>query len=754
MYEQPAYGLQTVAGEDMVLQSVNVEVAFNNLLCETSMTQVYQNQGEKPIEAVYTFPLASHAVLLGLKVTIGDRNLQGVVVEKASAEEQYEEAITDGDTAIMLEQLQPGLYTMNVGNLLAGEELSITIIYTELYSWQGDTLRFYLPTTIALRYGNMEIAGLQPHQTPEYDLLAGNRFQLKINITGILSDADINSPSHPITLAKSMEKTIVTLAAGETSMDRDFILNIRSNQVKKDVALVDIDLDGKFVALASFVPQLPAPDKTPPKSIKIVVDCSGSMAGDSITQARQAISDIFNQLRPEDHFNLIAFGSTIKTFFDRQVQANKKNITKLNRQLRSLDADMGGTEIQQALQAAIQLPGPAIPQDILLITDGEVWESDEIINTAKKSGHRIFTVGVGSSVSESFVRQLAKETGGACELVAPQEKMAEKIVRHFKRIYLPQAENVVVHWPVEPVRIVPGDIGPVYDGDTLHIFACFDEKPCGPIILDMTLADGQTVSQTAIPGDQKNTMSDNNLPGALARIAINKALDDESEKNATDLAVKYQLISPNTNYLIIETRNEKEKGQELPTLRKVPQMLAAGWGGTGTVLHERIADYCRPQFSREKPEAQISFQRQPSPEQKNKNRQKTSPDSFVSSCNLRHRNWFRSVLQIVNFADLLDCNLPDRILEVIETIAEQYDPKVPGELIVLVFLYTLEQSAIGKGFNRNTRRAIKKTWKIMRPDKQLINLMTEAFADITKDDWGANYPLRNENNQESNRSHG
>ena len=149
MYEHTAQSLRTVAGKNIALQSVNVEVSFNNLFCETSITQVYQNQEEKLIEAVYSFPLASRAVLLGLKVTIGDRELQGVVVERLSAEEQYEEAITDGDAAIMLEQLQPGLYTMNVGNMLAGEKVAITIIYTELYFWQSDTLRFHLPTTIA-----------------------------------------------------------------------------------------------------------------------------------------------------------------------------------------------------------------------------------------------------------------------------------------------------------------------------------------------------------------------------------------------------------------------------------------------------------------------------------------------------------------------------------------------------------------------------------------------------------------------------
>jgi len=91
----------------------------------------------------------------------------------------------------------------------------------------------------------------------------------------------------------------------------------------------------------------------------------------------------------------------------------------------------------------------------LLITDGEVWESDEIIDKMKKSGHRVFTIGVGSSVSEGFVRQLARETGGACELVVPNEAMSEKIVRHFKRIFLPRTESATIRWPQLPIQETP-----------------------------------------------------------------------------------------------------------------------------------------------------------------------------------------------------------------------------------------------------------------------------------------------------------
>ncbi|MGB5230704.1 MAG: VIT domain-containing protein [Desulfoprunum sp.] len=164
--DQSRTGLHTIDGQNIALQSVNVEVAFSNLFCDTIMTQAYRNLENTPIEAVYTFPLTSRAVLLGMDVMIGDRKLQGVVVERSSAEEQYEEAIINGDAAIMLEQIQPGLYTMNVGNIGAGEEVRVQIRYAELYAWQGNSLRFHLPTTIAPRYGHPEKTGLQPHQIP------------------------------------------------------------------------------------------------------------------------------------------------------------------------------------------------------------------------------------------------------------------------------------------------------------------------------------------------------------------------------------------------------------------------------------------------------------------------------------------------------------------------------------------------------------------------------------------------------------
>ena len=113
--------LSGLQGERIVLRDVAVSAVLRDLLAEVTVSQTYRNDEQVNIEAVYTFPLPVDAVLLDVTVVIGGRVLKGTVVEKKTAEEQYEDAVASGDAAVMLEALEPGLYTMNVGNLLPQE---------------------------------------------------------------------------------------------------------------------------------------------------------------------------------------------------------------------------------------------------------------------------------------------------------------------------------------------------------------------------------------------------------------------------------------------------------------------------------------------------------------------------------------------------------------------------------------------------------------------------------------------------------
>ncbi|WP_198323099.1 VIT domain-containing protein [Methylococcus capsulatus] len=135
-------------GRKVALKGVNAYARLQSLLAEVEVEQSYRNPWDTNIEAVYTFPLPFGAVLLGLEVEIAGKKLRGQVVEKKEAERRYENAVTDGDSAVMLEEAGPGLYTASLGNLMAGESAVIRYRYGLLLHWQGDRLRFLMPTTM------------------------------------------------------------------------------------------------------------------------------------------------------------------------------------------------------------------------------------------------------------------------------------------------------------------------------------------------------------------------------------------------------------------------------------------------------------------------------------------------------------------------------------------------------------------------------------------------------------------------------
>ncbi len=556
-----------------------MSAVLRDLLAEVTVAQTYRNDEQVNIEAVYTFPLPLDAVLLDLQVEIGGRVLKGVVVEKKAAEEKYEDAVAAGDAAVMLQVIEPGLYTMNVGNLLPREKATITFSYAILYRWAGDRLRFFLPTTVAPRFGGSPHL---PHQAPEVSLTVENQFSLQVEIYGSLREAQFVCPSHEVKLAKSADKVVISLQQAKAVMDRDFILSVKAPQATRSFAQCGSDGEG-VAAVASFQPFFPGLQQPRPLNLAIVVDCSGSMQGDSIEQAKQALEGILDALQPHDRVTLIAFGNTTNLLSDRLLPCNKTNLGKAKRFAKQLGATMGGTEIGKALHDAYAAVSGSESADIFLVTDGEVSAWEAVVQEAKHSGHRIFTVGVGSAVSEAFVRGLAAGTGGECELVSPREGMADRVIRHFERMRAPRASRVAIHWPEGSYDISPSKLGAVFEGDTVIVSARFDPPSIsGTVVLEVETEKGE-VMRHELPISTAPPPSSTDRLSTVARLAAAARLKELDGAAGLETALRYRLVSPWTNWLVIAERPEEEKAQDLPALRKVPQTLQAGWGGVGSV---------------------------------------------------------------------------------------------------------------------------------------------------------------------------
>jgi len=600
MFEQIRQKVQETMGFNshqeaaMVLNKSAVKVSMQGISVQTEINQFFENNESQAIEAVYTFPLPLEAVLLDIIVTLDDKIIRGSIQPKVQAMERYEKAIEEGDTSLLLEKIEDGLFTLNIGNLLPSQKVKVTLIYSEILHWQGSELRYVLPTVIAPKYG---YSPLEPQQQPEYDYQAEYHLEFSLQIKGGLASCSVISPSHIINSQLQPSGQSITLQK-EAFLDRDLIINLQSPKSNAAYAVAQED-DSEYALIATFNPSfnLLSDDKEQSQTkragrvVNILVDCSGSMQGDSINLAKKALLMALDQLGEQDFFSIIRFGNRIDEVTQGIVQANKANLVRARRQIRYMQADLGGTEIFSALNTVMSQNNPGTcQQDCFLVTDGEIWDNGELDRTSdefKQKQQRVFTVGVGSAVSEKLIRRLASDTLGSSEFVAPNEDMVKKIDRHFKRIFMPSLNQVhldfgqQVLWQSTPQNL--------FVGDSVTIYARLKGKPEN-ITLSASSHNTLAYQETIIVES-----SDNPQKALIRQVAHQYLQTVEDEEDRSNVAVKYQLMDRTTAFIMVQ-ENEVDDTQELPAFRKVPQMMAAGWSGQGSVQFEEsispYASYC------------------------------------------------------------------------------------------------------------------------------------------------------------------
>jgi len=736
---EAAAELKTSKGKAVPFQGMEVRGGIRDLLAEVTITQRYRNGEEENVEAVYTFPLPLDAVLLDFKARMGERLLESRILEAAQAEDRYEEAVTDGDGAVLLEQAEPNLYTVSVGNLLPGETAEIAFRFAMFLDWRDGEVRFFLPTTLAPRYGDPEKAGLRPHQAPEDDLWVEHLYDLSLEVSGMLREASVQSPSHAVAQEKGDEATVVTLAGGREAMDRDLVVTFRADRgAFEGGAACGRDLKGHVVA-AFFRPEFPRRATDEPQSFKIVVDCSGSMGGDSIRQAKKALAAILDELAPGDFFNFVAFGTRHQALFPRQEPADEVHLQKARRFVERLDADMGGTEMGAALEAAFDLPGPPeLPRSVLLVTDGEVWDGRNIVKAARRSGHRLFTVGVGAAVSEGLVRQLAASTEGAAETAYPGEDMARKVVAHFRRIRTPGTVKAEVSWPLPPRKVFPESSGPVYAGEALRYFAWFDEEPRGEVSFRARLADGTLVErgcQVLFPHEEDAAPE----ASTLARMGAHALMQPLRDRDAVlELALPYQLVSPHTHLFALAPRSEGERAKDLPKLRKTPHMRAAGWGGLGSVAAKAsvASPRCRktPRLVKEKILFERSCERERSPDIESLSLS-MDVEGGGFPADSRNKFWIladfhlqRDARWLPSFDTLIWEGLPRELVDFMkERERKGEDPRT----VFTLLLYHLMSQRPKPPLSRQSRRVVRKAYKGIEASASLEGAVRRAVENCS-----------------------
>jgi Ca-activated chloride channel family protein len=569
-----------------VLTGVRANGRLDGVLFDLTLRQTYRNTSDSVLEVVYTFPLPTQAVLLGFASELNGERKVGTVVAKRAAERQYEEALAEGDAPVMVEALDNGLHTANIGNLKPGDELVLEVRFAQLLSFEQGRLRLAIPTTIAPRYGNAESAGLQPQQVPHASLLAEYPLALSVTIAGALAGGIVECPTHRFT-REAVDGGLRLDLAPDAWLDRDVVIVVKPREPLPSLVIQARDTvphAAPVVVMAALQPPLATPRKH--IALKLLVDCSGSMGGDSIASARVALHGALAGLTEHDHVSVSRFGSTVEHVLAPSA-CTPQTLRRLKPAVDAIDATLGGTEMEAALRAVFALPVPrdCAGADVLLVTDGEIWQAEEMTAAARASGHRVFAIGVGSSPAEGVLRALAEATGGACEFATPGEALEAAAGRMLVRIRQQPWRDARIDWGCEPLwqTALPTS---VFGGDTVIAFAGMSAPAAAPTV--RLLAVDTQGAQTEVARGE----ADAPCPGdTLPRIAAARRIATADEGAALELAVAYQLMSKHTNCILVHQRADADKATDEAELHRVSSMLAAGWGATATVMESASMDY-------------------------------------------------------------------------------------------------------------------------------------------------------------------
>ncbi len=448
---------------------------------------VFEPAGRKPVEVVYAFALPRDAALRRFTIRGTGFTAHSELRPLEQATKMYEEGIAQGSLSTLARQYGDGIINLNVGNIRPGETVTVRLEILAGVETRDDGFRFRFPFTLAPGYhakakmletepgtGEIELPEeeFEDMMLPKFRQDPSNLHAVGFGLRFLAAGGfrEIGSPSHAIRMIAGDDggPAQVLPARGRDVPNRDLVLDARRKVVAPE-AIGGRGRDGKL----HFVGIIPSSSfgeaAAAGRKVVFLLDRSGSMQGPPIEQARLAVSACLGALSPEDRFNIVAFDNKLESFRPEPVPATAAHREAAREFLRFVDA-RGGTELAMAVKAAAESAGSG---DVMVMTDGQVMGTEQILSVARAAGIRLHCLGIGSASQDRFLTLLARETGGVSRFVTARERVDLTAVDLFASIGRPVATDVSVSG-----ALIQPDPPPVVFRSTPFLFYGECTDPC------------------------------------------------------------------------------------------------------------------------------------------------------------------------------------------------------------------------------------------------------------------------------------
>lgn len=588
------------------LEHTDVNASIVGAIGSVEVTQRFANPFASKIEAVYVFPLPENAAVNEFLMTVGDRRIRGIIRERQEAQRIYAEARAQGYVASLLTQERPNIFTQKVANIEPGKRIDISIRYFHTMAYTDGSFEFVFPMVVGPRFnppGRIDTVTAAPAGSPmpapgagstqvQYlppSVRSGHDIGLRVSIdTGGAPLATIECNSHVVRVERPSGDTpgraLVTLSTSDSIPNKDFVLRYAlAGDAVRTSAVAARGATGNFFSMMLVPPASLESVRRRPLEMVFVLDCSGSMAGEPLAQAKQAIARALRRLGPDDTFQVIRFSNNATTLGPAPIAATPENVRRGLDYLEALNSE-GGTMMIEGVRAALAFPhDPARYRFVCFLTDGFIGNEDEILAEIPRSlgATRIFSFGIGSSVNRYLMDSMARVGRGAVSYVAAGDSSTQIMDDFMERIeHAPMTDITLELVGMGAAEVYPSRVPDLFAGRPLMIAGRFNGEP-GTVRVSGNVAGERVVIDVPVRMTAGTTEA---TPAALAAVwarhkiatlsdAANVSGPAEVAGSIRQVALEYGLMSPYTAFLAVDSseRTEGTYGTTVPVPVPVPQ---------------------------------------------------------------------------------------------------------------------------------------------------------------------------------------
>ncbi len=409
-----------------------VRVTIKDQVAQTHIDQVFLNDSPYDLEGTYIFPLPEEASISDFAMFVDGDRLEGQMLDKDEARRVYESIVNRRRDPALLEYVGRNAFQASVYPIPGHGEKRVQLSYSQVL----------LAETGLVHY-------VYPLDTERFSSRPLEEVVITIDLESRVPIRTLYSPSHNIAIERRSETSArVSFEASGVKPDKDFELYYSVSEADVGLGVLSYNEpgeDGYFLLL--IAPKMQADRQAiVAKDVIFVLDTSGSMEGQKLRQAQDALEFVLDHLHEEDRFNIIAFNTGVTKYASHLSWASERQ--EADRFVRRLSAG-GGTNIERALLEALDMARGERPQFVIFLTDGVptegVTDLERIIasvDQASSANVRLFAFGVGYDVNTTLLDTISQEHRGASAYVEPGESIEEEVAAFYAKVSTPLLSDV------------------------------------------------------------------------------------------------------------------------------------------------------------------------------------------------------------------------------------------------------------------------------------------------------------------------